>query len=148
MRFEPKSETEVAAGQLLPPGTYDFEISAATEEVSKAGNDMIKLKLHVYTQDGGRTTIFDYLMEKIAYKLRHAAFACNLGDKYEAGMLEADDFVGRSGRVKLNIQKDKAGQYPDRNNIADYMVEEGGSAAPKPAPRAMATADLDDEIPF
>lgn len=147
MRFEPKTEAEVASGDLWQPGTYDFEISEATEEVSKAGNEMIKLKLLIYNEDGNRRVVFDYLMEKVPYKLRHCAVACGLQNKYESGVLTADDLIGHAGRCKISIRKDKTGQYPDQNQIADYLVEEP-RASQKRQSAPVVAADLDDEIPF
>lgn len=152
MRFEPKTEREVAEAGLLAPGEYDCECIEGVDDVSKAGNDMIKLRLRVFDADGGTRLITDYLMEKVAYKLRHACFAFGLGEQYEAGRLEGADFTGRSARVKVAIRKDKTGQYPDQNSIADYLVDEAApnrAAAPArqaASPRQM--ADLDDEIPF
>lgn len=144
MRFTPKTENEIAAENLLAPGIYGFEIIEAKDEVSRAGNEMIKLTVHVF-DDGQPVTIFDYLMEKVAYKLRHAAEACGLLSDYEHGLLNAADFEGRTGRCKVVIQKDKSGQYPDKNGIADYLKADATSAPARPKAPA---ADLNDEIPF
>jgi hypothetical protein len=150
MRFTPKSEAEIAQGDLFPAGVYDFEVNSAEEAVSKAGNDMIKVRLDVFNDDGGKTTVFDYLMEAAAYKLRHMAEVCGLLDDYESGHLDADDLVGKAGRVKIGIQKDKTGQYADKNNVVDYIVEDKriASLSTKPMPRRGKAADLDDDIPF
>lgn len=153
MRFTPKSENEIASENLLAPGVYGFEIADAEDAVSKAsGADMIKLTVHVFSEDGSPVTIFDYLMEKVAYKLRHAADVCGLLGKYERGALEAIDFRGKTGRCKVAVQKDKSGQFPDKNSIADYIVTPATEAAPARPRRQMASAgggrDLDDDIPF
>lgn len=147
MRFEPKSEADVASANLFPAGTYDFEVQAAEDQVSKAGNEMIKLTLRVYAQDGSFTTVFDYLLESVAYKLRHAAAACGLMRAYDSGRLEASDFEGRSGRCKLRIQKDKDGQYPDKNTVSDYLPQPDAGERPPPQV-ARETALVDDDIPF
>lgn len=146
MRFTPKTAAEVDAGDLWPNGTYDFEIVSAEEATSKAGNDMIKLRVKIFNDAGQSQTLFDYLMESVAYKLRHACEACGLLESYEAGELNAEDFEGKSGTCKINVQKDKSGQYPDKNGIADYMAQKGGVA--KPARPKPAADDLDDSIPF
>lgn len=150
MKFTPKSENEIASENLLTPGVYGFEIIEASDEISKAGNEMIKLTVHVF-DDGSPVTLYDYLMEKVAYKLRHAAEVCGLLDDYERGALDALDFQGKTGRCKVVIQKDKTGQFPDKNGIADYLKSE--TAAPTRAPgggsRAKTPAgDIDDEVPF
>lgn len=152
MKFTPKSENEIAADGLLPPGIYGFEIADAEDAISKAsGAEMIKLTVHVFGNDGEPVTVFDYLMEKVQYKLRHAAETCGLLDAYERGDLDAIDFRGKTGRCKIAIQKDKSGQYPDKNSIADYLksdVPQQRQPAPPHRGRVLAGTDLDDEVPF
>lgn len=152
MKFTPKSEQEIAEENLLTPGVYGFEIVDAEDTTSKAGNDMIKLTVHVFAEDGSPVTIFDYLMEKVAYKLRHAAEACGLIGEYESGTLDAFDFKGKTGRCKIVIQKDKSGQFPDKNGIADYIksdaVQERSAARPSSRVKVPAGDDLEDSIPF
>jgi hypothetical protein len=151
MRITPKSEQEIQNENLLPAGEYDFEIMDAEEAVSKAGNDMIKLKVKIFSDDHGERIVFDYLMESVAYKLRHAAEACGLLESYESGLLDAEDFKLKVGRCKVGVQKDKSGQFPDRNSVSDYLmsVPSGPSASKPPVrQRQMAHADLDDEVPF
>ena len=151
MRFTPRSEDEIASANLWPAGEYDFEIHNAEDTESKAGNDMTKLTVHVHDSEGQYKTVFDYLVdtEGGAYKIRHFAEATGLLPQYERGELMADEMIGRTGRCKLNVQKDKTGQYPDKNGIADYLKSKTPSAAPKPAARVkVAAGDIDDEVPF
>lgn len=147
MNFTPKTEKEIAEMNLIPAGEYDFEIIEANDKVSKSGNDMIELKLKVFDHNGAERVMFDYLLEQLAFKLRHAAEACNLVDRYNMGTLVANDFVNKSGRLKLGIQKDKTGAYPDKNTVADYitpkMVETMTAHAAQPAAEM-----LSDSIPF
>lgn len=144
MKFAPKSEKEIAEENLIKPGFYDFEVVDATEKTSKSGNEMIELKLNVFDGDSPRIVI-DYLLESMAFKLRHAADACGLLPNYEAGSLLADDFKGKSGKLKIKIDKDKSGQYADKNGVGDYVKRE---ATAIPDGRPVAPADLDDSIPF
>lgn len=152
MKFKPKTEQELQAMMLVEPQECDFEVVSAEDAISGKGNEMIKLKLRVYT-DSGERFIFDYLMEAMAYKLRHFAEATGLIDHYEAGTLSAMDCLNRSGRLRLGIERDKTGQYADRNGVKDYVPVEGQSRAERhleakanayaPAPKFE-----DDEIPF
>lgn len=149
MKFTPKSDKEISEEKLLPEGTYDFEISAGYDKVSKAGNEMIELLVRVYKPDGGFVLVNDYLMEKVIYKVSHAAKACGLETEYNNGQLHGDDFIGKTGQLKLKIQKDKDGTYPDKNVIQDYIVNEEGKSSLKEKPAKENFAeDLDDEIPF
>src|SRR5271170_1515658 len=147
MKFTPKTDDELATENLLQPGDYDFEISDAEETVSGAGNPMIKMKIKVFDHIGSYRIVFDYLVESMAYKLKHAAKSCGLGEAYDSGELEAYDFINRSGKCKIIIQKDKAGQYPDKNGISDYIVDETKKtvavAAKRPVNKTPAKSDFD-----
>lgn len=145
MKFEPKSEKEVSNANLLPLGTYDAEVGTAEDKVSAAGNEMIKLDLSVYDATGKTHFVYDYLLEALAYKLRHAAEACGLLERYEAGNLEAEDFIGKTCKVKIKVQVDKDGKYPDKNVIQDYVIPaKKVQSISKDAIEEM----LDDEIVF
>lgn len=143
MRFQPKTENEVAAAGLFPKGTYDFEIAEANDKQSKAGNDMTELLVRIFDTDGKSKKVFDYLVdtEGGAYKIRHFAEATGMLPEYEKGELLAYQMVGKTGRCEVGIQKDKTGQYPDKNAVFDYIG--GGLAAP-----LKSETMVDDEIPF
>ena len=121
MNFKPCSEDEIAAGKLWPKAVYPFEVVAAFEKLSKAGKPMIELKLRVSNGDGRSRMITDYLVAQRLEKLRHAAAACGVLERYDAGSLSNADFLGKSGRLKLGVEKDKTGQYPPKNVVADYL---------------------------
>ena len=127
MRFQPKSEKEIQDERfpVLSPGKYHFEVLDAQEKVSKNGNPMIMVKLKILDQGFNVLGyVQDFLMEAIPYKLRHAAYVCGLGDHYELGALQANMFHGKTGVLELVIQKDKSGQYPDKNSVQDYGEKE------------------------
>jgi hypothetical protein len=144
MRFMPKTEEEIAHDNLLEKGEYPFEISGGEDTQSKAGNDMIVLTVRVYKEDGSFNLVTDYLLEAIAHKLRHAAEACGLLDKYEKGELTGEDFVGKTGMLKLGVQEAK-GDFFAKNKINDYIVPKDGEEK-KELPKK---PDLEDDgIPF
>lgn len=148
MKFQPKSAKEIAESGLLPEGEYPFEISGGTDKVSKTGNEMIELVVRIYKPDGSFSIVYDYLLESMAYKLRHAAEACGLLHEYESGILLGENFIGKTGTLKLKIQKDKNGVYADKNTISDYIVLKEGET-PAPLPEKKAGDDFKgDEIPW
>jgi len=138
MRFQPKSEKQIQEERfpVLSPGKYPFEITDAKEDVSKSsGNPMIVLKIKIMDQElNALTYVRDYIMESIPYKLRHAAFACELGDRYDSGDLDAHMFVGKTGTLELVIQKDKSGKYPDKNSVQDYLLEDSSEQKKQSSP--------------
>lgn len=153
MRITPKSEKEIAEAGLWAEGTYEFEIVDAEDYVSKtSGREMIKLSVKLHRDDGATMMVDDYLMdgERTAYKIRHFAEAVGMLPAYERGNLDPRDMLNRAGQCKVRIQKDKSGQFPDKNGITDY-VKPTGSAAAAPVQRQRQPApagDIDDEIPF
>lgn len=124
MNFTPKTEAEVSAFELFPVGEYDFDVIKATDEISSAGNEMIKLELDIYAANGNKTRVFDYLLEVLAYKLKHFCDCVGLSKEYEEGKLNAAKCKGKAGRCKIGIQKDKTGEYPDKNVVKDYCKSE------------------------
>jgi len=154
MQFVPKTDKELSEMNLWPIGEYGFEILeyaalgqnnySTKDTVSKKQNEMIQLVVRVFHEDGRSIVIIDYLLESMAFKLKHAAYACGIGDKYETGKLSANDFIGKTGNLKLKIDKDKDGKYPDKNSVADYIPpkEQNQSTLSESPP------NYEDEIPF
>lgn len=155
MKFAPKTEDEIRKEQekrgAWPPGIYDAEITSAVEKLSKAGNDMIEMTLQVYHPDDGATRqVFDWLLEAMAYKLRHCCEAAGLSDAYNAGSLEAWQLEGKSVKVKLGID---AKSEIKRNKVLDYVVSSDAPSVRAPVQRAAAGASkpddpFGDDIPF
>lgn len=150
MRFTPISEaaakTQASTFGLWQRGIYDFEVTEAKDRISASGNAMIELNVTVYNKEGHTRKVYDYLIdsEKTGYKVRHFASSVGLSKEYENGELDAEALIGKSGKLQLYIKKDKAGVYPDKNAVSDYVPVVPG--APLIASRA--PEELDDEIPF
>lgn len=150
MQFKPKTDAELADEAMLPEGVYDYTIDKATDTTSKkTGAPMIAVELTVFSDRGDRK-IKDWLMEKMAWKLKHFAFSVGLGQAYENGDLSADALVGRSGKVRL--KKGQAnGDFAARNEVKDYVVPDSETMEAKPAPTAAklpAGTPGADEPPF
>lgn len=140
MKFQPKSENEIVESNLWSDGVYDFSFTTAEDKTSKNGNDMIAVKLSVYNSEGDSITVFDYLMEKMLFKLNHAAYSVGLGEKYEDGDLNAVDFEGRSGKLFLSRQPAQDG-YPAKNVVKDYILPSGET-------NVDLAKELNDDVPF
>jgi len=158
MRINPiteKQANEQAGGfEPWPAGDYDFMVYDASEETSSAGNDQIKLTLHVQNRDGSRRTVFDYLVnaEKAQWKIRHFAEATGMMRQYETGDIKIHDIVNRMGRLKLRVRPARDG-YAAQNQVGDYIAADPSAPAARPASRpaqqpATTAETLDDEIPF
>ncbi len=145
MKFSPKTDEDIKRAMLLDAGSYDFEVLSAEEKLSKKGNPMIVVKLLVFAGER-RREVTDYLMESMAFKLRHFAFAVGLGKEYESGDLNAENFRGRSGKVVLAVEEQVG--YSPKNVVRDYEVAEGMKEAATAAAKPRAAAPVDDEPPF
>lgn len=166
MKFTPKSEEELAAFPVWDDGEYSFEILSSVKFGSKEyktcdrqdknQNDMLQLVVNVFNDNDEKKAIVDYLStgSRIGeMKLRHAAVACGLLPQYLSGELNAEDFIGKAGKVKLYTQKGKAkddgsGFWPDKNAIGDYVIDDEDQSQDQ-APIAASNGKLvDDSIPF
>lgn len=128
--FNPKSEEELNRSfNPLPEGEYDFSVTNAEETTSSKGRAMIKLRLKVFS-GAVETSVFDYLVftDKSQWKIYSFCKAVGLAEKFKAGEIEALDCQGRTGRVKLKI--DKSDGYDDKNAVAHYVEVKGESSRP------------------
>jgi hypothetical protein len=122
MKFTPKTKEELTS--LLADGMYDFSVISAEETTSRAGNDMIALKLEVYDDANDRKkVVFDWLVnsEKSLRKILAFCETTGLLDTYNAGELTADKCFGKSGRVKIE-QQDAQDGYPEKNVVGYYVT--------------------------
>lgn len=147
MQVNYMTEEEYTETLLLSDGDYDFEVVEATDEVSKKGNEMIRVKLKVFTDDGGFRFIDDYLMEAMYFKLIHFCQATGLEETLKSGALVASDCEGKC--AKVTIKTDPAGEYPAKNSVKDYVKPESyGKATETVATGALSSNELNDSIPF
>ncbi len=157
MQFEPKTEAQIEKESrerlLIPEGYCYFVVADATDEISKSGNQMIKLVLQVESVTGQKAKIWDYLLPQFAMKIKHFCDITENQNLYNTGTLTADDCIPAEGWCHVGIQKGK-GDYPDRNCILDYVTQAeamaGDASAPAKSVPVTAKADekLDDDIPF
>jgi hypothetical protein len=93
------------------------------DEISSKGRPMISLKLRLSDGNGKSRVLTDYLLAETEEKLRHAASACGLLDRYETGSIKGPEFRGKRGKLKLIVEKAK-GEYGPKNAVADYICAE------------------------
>jgi hypothetical protein len=142
MKFTPKSDEELL--NLLPDGDYDFVVIKAEDTISKSGNEMIKLTLKVLDHQGNERQIFDYLLEAMAFKVKHFAQAVGLDNLYELGGYEASDCLHRTGRCTIGKEESQNGYQP-KNKLVDYIKRDPNEKIIDPQKDSEL---LNDEIPF
>lgn len=150
LSFEPKKEDELI--DLLEKGDGDYEVIKAVRKDSKSnGLPMIELQLKVWDHNGTQGLVYDYLMltgSKFSLrKIRHFCYSNGMESFYESGKLSASDCEGKTGKCYIGIQKDKNGQYPDKNIIADYTMSNVNSNSLNNK-NGLEPPVHDDDIPF
>lgn len=143
MKFKPQSEEEAAAAErkTLPAGTYDAEVLEVIETRSKAGNDMLKIKLGVFRPQGGHDWVYDYITDT-SYRLAQLMTACGMNEQYKKGEVDADEIQGKCFQVTLKVDPAR-GDYSERNSVGRY-----GSSTPKPTAPTPASTEADDDFDF
>lgn len=149
---------------FLEPGTYEAEVTAAREDISKkSGNPMIVLTVRVKCPDGSPgPSLREYLTftEKAAFKIDQ--FRRSIGDTVTAGQpctLEPEDCIGKTGWVEL--EEEPGSQNPEArfNKIARWLKPDQAAKAiakaakptattPAPTPIGKTKDENGDEIPF
>jgi hypothetical protein len=108
MNFKPPTEDDIQASGVWPSGPYSFVILEAEEKLSASkGNPMIELRVEVSRRDGKKRVVRDYLLPQRQQKLLNAAKACGVLETYNAGQLAPDDFIGKSGTLRLSVQRSR-----------------------------------------
>ena len=158
-RYTPKTEQELAEEGLIPSKTIcDVEVAEAVDKPSKAGNPMITLKLNVFDDTGAMRAIYDYIVPSTNFgerKLRHAADAFGLMEKYEAGTVWAEDFLNQMGKAEIGQSK-PTDEYPlPKNIVTDYIgraeatvMQDDSRKKPMKKAAKATSEDLGDSIPF
>jgi hypothetical protein len=146
MRFKPLSQQELEEAGLIPEGIYNFQVLDAEDQVSKSGNEMIKLKLGVFV-DGVMRVVFDYLLEALAFKLKHFTDVTGIPHKYTDGSILAGDCIGKKGHVHIMIVPAKDG-YAAKSGVKDYCQGIAPSTLQPLAQPATASDGFDTDLPF
>lgn len=149
MKFKHITDEELQSLFIVDPGVYDFEVTAASDRISKNGNEMIELKLKIWDKKGNERIVFDYLLEAMKFKLKHFAECVGLEDKYNSDEIEASDCIGKMGKVDIIIQQGQpnmsGGYYPDKNAVKDYVKSDKNMVQ---AQKANENLPFDDVMPF
>ncbi len=142
------SEEEDKMRNLFEKGEYAFSIKKIEEKPCKdPANQMLVLDIEVMNDSGRVLKVRDWVMltiENMEWKLRHLCATTGLLDKYEAGTLNAQDFLNKHGVAKLVIDEyEKDGEAVKTNRVADYVKPKAGASS-KPANGGF----IDDDIPL
>lgn len=127
------SEVSLEDTMVFPAGTYSFEIRGAERQISKAGNNMVKVTLAVVLPENKTGLVTDYLVLSSSSLKKLATFFISTGymkpgEKIKLSWL--DTIKGKVGRAKFKVDHDPTGTYADKNSVGWYLPTEA-SQAPK-----------------
>jgi hypothetical protein len=161
--FNPMTDEELEANNLIEDGEYDFEVVKSTRSTSSKGNPMAALQITIWDKEGKTHTVFDWLVfsqiNLCIKKVSHFCSAVGLLEEYKKGEIPEDleRFCGRAiiGQVLgQEIPEEKlqgkpiGSKYPDKNVVVDYVK---GSAKPRKVgvdKEPSESKEFDDDIPF
>lgn len=130
--------------RFVQPGDYLVTIIEASETFSKAGDEMIKLKLEV--EEHG-VHLFDYLVATESSFWKIDTFRKATGENVVEGEeveLNAADLEGRQGYARLKVEEY---QGKKNNKVELWITDRAPKTASKKTPPA-AAQDEDDNEPF
>ena len=152
MTFEYNPKEVKSEYAVLPSGEYECEIVGAVETVSKAGNDMIKLVLCVYGNDGEQVRVYDYIVSpNTLWKLKSICRCCDI--EFD-GILDEQLLVGKRMRVTIKVEPERqvdGKTYSERNSVAKYVSGIGNQSTVTAPPVVTDDQDvqpLPDDVPF
>lgn len=136
------------AVSLVPPGIYHVRVLDAKEAISKAGNDMFKLKARVVRNDG---SLGPYVFPCVTAGKAMDSFLSSMNAHPGTGVeydIEPGDVIGLTGLAEL-AQDTFAGKT---NMVVKWWVTDSKVALPPVIPSSGSRGDEyetdDDEIPF
>ena len=161
--FVPENEKDIGF-DLIPPGKYEAEVVDASIAAMKNGKGTMLCLSWVIT--GG-----DYEGRYVFQNITHTHTESPEAMAFGRSMIKAlcascgitgpvtnvDVFLYKPCLIQVGIEKDKTGEYPDKNKVTRIMPlvvnappQEQKAIAPKVAPQKGdgAKGDLDDAIPF
>ena len=150
--YNPKdaSKSEYA---VLSNGEYECQVVGEIETVSKtSGNDMIKLILCIYGNEGEQVRVYDYIVSpSTLWKLKSICRCCDI--EFD-GILDEQLLIGRRMRVLTKVEPERnvdGKTYAERNSIVKYVSGLGKKPTdidPPVVPDDKDVKPLPDDVPF
>ena len=151
-------EPEERSFSVFPKGEYPFTILEINEfTTSKAGNDMLPLKLEFKDAEGHTSNVFENLVftEKALFKINQflAAIGVPKGTRINWRDSEFQKYIkAKSGRAVLGVETYTKDGKEREKNVVERFVYEGTSKRDDGPPAHKATPPVeeveDDDIPF
>lgn len=130
--------------RFVPNGDYLVTVIEASETFSKAGDEMIKLKLEV--EEHG-VHLYDYLVATEASFWKIDTFRKSIGERVVEGEeveLVASDLEGRQGYARLRVEEYQG----KKSNKVELWVTDRSVAGSVARSTPTTQQPEDDDVPF
>jgi len=130
--------------RYVEPGDYLLTVVEASETFSKAGDEMIKLKLEV---EGHGVRLFDYLVATESSYWKIDTFRKAIGEEVVEGEeveLSAAALEGRQGHARLKVEEYQG----KKNNKVELWLTGNVQAAAATKPKAVTQSGEQSNEPF
>ncbi|MGX8677701.1 MAG: DUF669 domain-containing protein [Sphaerochaetaceae bacterium] len=152
MKFEPVNSTEARTRELIPNGVFKMQVTEAEVcQTSTGSGQYIKLTWKIMEGQYDGKTIVDRLnirnVNAEAERIGRGQLASLISAMGMSECGDTDLLLYKPIMGKVGIEKDKTGQYEDKNKVISYapaskngpVVPAGVAPAPSaPAPQASA----------
>ncbi len=118
MKYTVINEQGSCTKNILPQGEHIFEIVRAEDLISKNNNAMLKLTLKVEVNKE-KFWIYDYLSEKIPWRIKNFMDAINMSQNYSLGEIVPEDCLGEKGKIK--VVQEYSEEYGIQSVISYYI---------------------------
>ena len=158
--FDPAKEEGTPARELLPPGKYKAEVVKAYIAGTKNGKgQMLNLQYSITEGEYERRLVFDHIIvqhESVdaqrfgRQKVKDLCDATGITD----AVTDVEVFLYKPMVLTIGIEKDKTGQYPDKNKVTSVkpVISWNGKLPDKVMvlnePTKGEHIDMNDSIPF
>jgi Protein of unknown function (DUF669) len=148
--FDPAKEEGTPARHLLPPGKYKAEVVNAHIAGTKNGKgQMLNLQYSITEGEYEKRIVFDHIIvqhESVdaqrfgRQKVKDLCDATGITDP----VTDVEVFLYKPVVITLGIEKDRVGQYPDKNKITGVKPIISWNGKPPDKERGA----MNDSIPF
>ena len=148
--FDPATEEGTPARELLPPGKYKAEVVKAYIAGTKNGKgQMLNLQYSITEGEYERRLVFDHIIvqhESVdaqrfgRQKVKDLCDATGITDP----VTDVEVFCYKPVVIVLGIEKDRTGQYPDKNKITGVKPVISWNGKPPDKEHGA----MNDSIPF
>ena len=144
MKWDPDS---IKKDWLIPEGDYEFEIIEAEDQNDQwEGKPQMFIKCRVFLDDGNTVQISQFIRQARAFLVDQLARSVGLIAEADAGEVDAEDLLNKTGRGYIHKYKKQSGQ--ERNEFNKFHRPAASDVDENKLEKDIKEAEKEDDIPF